>query len=82
MWSERELLESNDEYLRMLTQSVEEFLKITKLEEPRQAEYGLLSSVEKIQEIQWQQREEIILETTTFQTMIFQLGFVLKYLCQ
>lgn len=82
MWSEKKLLESNDEYLRMLTQSVEEFLKITKLEEPRQAEYGLLSSVEKIQEIQWQQREEIILETTTFQIMILQLGFVLKYLCQ
>ena len=82
MWSESELLECNDEYLRMLTQSVEEFLKITKLEEPRQAEYGLLSSVEKIQEIQWQQREEIILETTTFQIMILQLGFVLKYLCQ
>ena len=66
----------------MLTKSVEEFLKITKLEEPRQAEYGLLSSVEKIQEIQWQQREEIILETTTFQIMILQLGFVLKYLCE
>ena len=82
MWSEKKLLESNDEYLRMLTQSVEEFLKITELEEPRQAEYGLLSSVEKIQEIQWQQREEIILETTTFQIMILQLGFVLKYLCQ
>ena len=76
------MLECNDEYLRMLTQSVEEFLKITKLEKPRQAEYGLLSSVEKIQEIQWQQREEIILETTTFQIMILQLSFVLKYLCQ
>ena len=82
MWSEKKLWESNDEYLRMLTQSVEEFLKITKLEEPRQAEYGLFSSVEKIQEIQWQQREEIILETTTFQIMILQLSFVLKYLCQ